>query len=264
MTFDHINYIVNEYPSIKESHIGRTHEVEGDDGIAHPLWTLLNHAFPPETLWKSLGGAEREQVKRAARLLHEEDIPYHLYIEYLRLMNKGQLKTLSPFLITKTNPTKKGRPSLLQEYVGVIRYLKGTFKKNPHCLKIVDHVYQSYSDAYSLGALPFMHTVGLVENTLETHSTQEILQILNESHSLTEFQNSLGQSNLRHDRVTRTATGIDLEDGVDHSNTVRLLQQELRVRMGRTSGQPRLDLNKYFTRSNKLNKRGLQLIAEHN
>jgi hypothetical protein len=244
MTFHELNQIINIPKS--ESKI-KTNACYGS-GQSHPLWDCFNAHLNPPFEWKSLTGVEKTQIIRAAKVLDENNIPYCFYIKYIKRTGKYHM-VRNPLMVTKYKETKSG-PTILGEYINLMTYLKKVFIENPDILVINDYVYKVIPNA-TTQIFKYAYTVDIIKDSLNSRSKNEILQILNNSPDIHSFWNQLGK--------IPQVIDIDVE-GKDKSSIVRMLQKEIRIRLGKDLGVPNKSLNKYFCK-NRLNKKGLEIIA---
>jgi len=252
MTFQEIAYITGTHE--RDARIGTKSILDG--GAEHPLWTILNIKFPPTKQWRELRGAERTQIQRAGEVLHENDIPYSFYANHLQRFGKGFLKQRSPLIITKYKPASTGMPSILGEYIKVVKFLIESYHENKDCLKINDMVYKRFPKTFEHGALHYYYGVKIIREALRNHTTNDILRILAQSDNADEFLKSLGGSVADHKPLE-----IDLNKGVSQEGSVKVLQREMRIRLGKDSGKSSPALNKYFKKDGTLNGRGIKVVS---
>ena len=256
MNFSELNYIVNEQQKIKRhSRIGMTN-LE-DSGSSHPLWNCLAVHLNPTRFWYDLNGAERGQLVRAAKKLHEANIPYSFYATFLYRMGKTGLLRANSLTLTKYKSQKSGTPSILGEYLSMMEYLIKIFKERPDTIRITDEVHKVLPGSYRHGALKYVHTVRTIYEALETHTTNEVLQVLNRCDDIKEFWNALGKST----EENPVKEDIDLSAGHSAPGVIKILQREIRIRLGKEPGEPSIKLNKYFNKHNRLNIRGLKVVS---
>jgi len=256
MNFDELNYIVNEQPCIQKSRIGSTASFV-DSGQAHPLWMCLINQETIPTTWRSLSGAERGQIVRAAERLHDLNIPYHFYVDFLKRMGKLSLVSHALMMVIKYKPQRTGATSVLGEYLDMMKYFITIFKRDPEIIKVNDAVYKALPGSYRHGTLKYVHTVITIQDAMDTHTPQEVLQILTNCDDIRDFWNALGKSTI--DNMDRG--DIDLSAGKSAEVQIKILQKEIRIRLGKDNGDSSKALNKYFTKTNRLNVRGLKVIS---
>ena len=227
-----------------------------DGGSEHALWSCCSNLIPGCILWKGLTGAERGMITRCANLLHKQNIPYSYYAKYLIRMGKTWQVKKSPMFITKYIPKSSGNPSILAEYLALEKYLLSVFRQDPNVILLVDKIYTTLPTAYLEGPLKYIHTVLQIVDSLKNHTNNEILQILNLSNTIYEFWDNLGNRQ-EHKEVKP----LDLSTGISTKGSLKILQREIRIRLGKEEGTKCADLNKYFNKQNRLNKRGLEVIS---
>lgn len=227
-----------------------------DGGAEHPLWTLLNNRFPPSRPWKTLRGKERTQICLAGEKLHATGVPYSFYVDFLDRTGKGYLKHLGPFMVTKYHATTTGRQSLLGEYLMLVSNALEIYKRKPEAVTMNDAVYKAFPLGYLHGALRYIYGLGLIDKALENHSYRELLATVGRCRDIDEFWNSLGGSVLDNAPVE-----VDLSKGVRSEAAVKLLQKEMRIRLGKDEGRPTPAFDKYFKHNNTLNAQGLKIVS---
>jgi len=256
MNFKELNYILNEHQLITRStKVGMT--TLEDSGSTHPFWSCLHIGTPIHIAWKTLSGAERGQLVRAAKKLHDFGIPYSFYFNFLKRMGKLNLIRVSPMAIAKYKPKKSGEITILSEYLAMMTYLKQVFIRNVDVIKLNDIVHKALPGSYQHGILKYVHTVRTIEEALENHTRNEVLQILNKCNTIKNFWDALGKSTVDNP----IKADLDLSQGRNAIEVVRILQREIRVRLGKEDGIINKQLNKYFNKQNRLNIRGLKVVA---
>jgi len=257
MTYKELDYIVNKFPSVvPNTKVGDRYIP--DSGAPHPLWVCLHKNIRMGRQWSQLSGAEKGQIRRAADKLSEVHIPYTFYANYLSRMGKTWF-IKNPLAVTKYNPKKSGSLSILGEYISLIIYLIKVFKECPNAIRLNDKVYSLLPNAYSQGPLKYVHTVMLIKECLLTHSINEVLTFLQNSSDITDFWNKLGSS--AESTQKNRDFQIDLSSGKCPENNIKILQRELRIRLGKEDGVTNSSLDKYFKSSNRLNAQGLKVIS---
>jgi len=246
---------------LKKRQPPKIHTYETTDmGLPHPLWSCMTIAIGSCMEWQRMTPAERGMIYRCAAILHEHNIPYSYYTKYLVRMSKQGIVRKAPLFITRyKQKTNAQPPSIFAEYLSMMDFLITKYRQYPNVIKITDKVYTAYPDAYVLGALKYIHTVIQIEEALEHKSINEILLNINNNKDIYTFWDSLGTAvtNAIDDQVPE----FDLSEGISAQGSLKILQKEIRIRLGKESGMPIKELDKYFTKSNRLNKRGLGVIS---
>ena len=230
------------------------YHVEDGVGFEHPLWTILNAKFPPVMPWNRLRGAERGQIVKAGKILHNNNIPYSYYANYLKRFNKGFLMHKSPLLITGFKEKKSGAHPILSDFISVVNILVDHFDKNETTLRVLEQAYHTFKNPYEGGPMHMVFACNTIAETLGTESLMYITKVMGASKTLEEFTEKLGKKKL-HEHIVQRMEGSE-------SQASKVLVTELRVRRGRAEGKPDPKLNKYFNKNNTLNVRGLKLVSE--
>lgn len=221
-------------------------------GFTHPFWKILNIKIPPELPWKSLTGAERTQIVRAANTLQANNIPYIFYADFIVFTGKSYLKRRSPLSITKIKTKENGDFSLLSEYIAMIRILVNMYKEDDRIIRINEKVLSRFKKEMVSSKL-CIHSVSLIKDALKHQSPVSIMGILSECTSAMEFFNRIGGE--------ISKPNFSVSDGIRCTDKVKLLRQEQLVRIGKKPGIPNKEMDKYFKKGNKLSSRGLKILS---
>jgi len=242
------------------SGIGRTSVKNTDGGQEHPLWAILRSKIPISRDWKSLNGAERGQIEKAATKLHALNIPYSFYAEFLVRTNKTYLIGKGPMLVTKYGLNTRGMTSVLGEYLMMMKHCLTVYKRNPDVIKVNDFAYRTFPDSLQLGTLKYIFGIDLIEEALRTRSPLHLMKVATtcagEKQTIERFWNDIGRQ-----VEDRKEFSINLNTGVRDDVLVKALQKEMRIRLGREVGTLSPDLDRYFKKNGTLTVWGAKLIT---
>ena len=224
-------------------------------GSEHPFWTILNTKFPPAMPWLRLNPAVRGMVKRAADLLHFNNIPYTFYTNFLVKFKKGYLKH-KPMTLLAYKIRKDGGYQLLPEYIYLFNKAKECFLENGEIIKINDALYEMFPKAYECGTLSFIHSITLIQSALKNHALKDIYAFLGNASSVQDFWNALGTS-----VVDNKNAELDLTEGYSSADTLNLLKDEMSIRMGKVEGKPNQAFNRCFKKNGTLSTFGIAVLS---
>ena len=248
-----IQHISNILKGIVKPTGSHNYTVADGTGIEHGLWSVLNSKFPPAMPWNRLKPAERGQIAKAGRVLHNNSIPYSTYANFLEKLGKGFLMHKSPMTITAFKEKASGAHHILSDFIGVINHLIYHWNKNEATIDIMDKAYSTFRDAYSGGLLHMVFISDSIAEAQNDNSLLEIFRMLSASKSIEEFVEKIG--------IKKQKAYISEKMEGSESQASKLLVTELRVRKGKAPGHPDPKLSKYFNKNNTLNARGLKLVA---
>jgi hypothetical protein len=130
------------------------------------------------------------------------------------------------------------------------------FKENPAAIKINDQLYSKFPE-YNKGIKKYLYAVTAIRDCLLTgKNPKDLVALINTIPNTTAFFEAIGKET----QVLRKYN-INLESK-PKNETVKTLQHELRIRLGKESGKINPILNKYFTFKGKLNSKGLVLVTQ--
>lgn len=224
-------------------------------GTAHPLWTMVDMAFPPTRPWLELPPPVRGQILNAAKLLHANNIPYGFYVNYLIRARKGGLKH-RPMILFASGVRKDGLQQLLREYITVFNLATELYKESADIIRINDVAYNRFPVAWEYGLLKYVHSLTVIKDALKTRAMQQVLLELAQAKTIDDFWNGVGVTVY----ITQD-TPIDLTAGQTNQADVRRLRLEMGIRMGRTTGTPNPTFNKYFKKNGTLSAAGLKVVS---
>lgn len=236
--------------------IGTTATTDG--GTEHRLWTILNAIIPPEIKWRRLTGAERAGIVRAGNLLHDRNIPYSFYAEFLVKFGKAYLKN-KPLMITAYNKKSESAIPLLREYLLAWDTAKAAYDKDPWVVEINDRLYQKFPMAFALGLWSYIHSINTIDQAIPKLSVKGVLAVVGESQDVRGFWNTIGYMTGTGNQ-TPTITNEVLAEGVSRQAIVQILRDELKIRIGKSPGTPNPAYHKYFRSNGTLNARGAKLV----
>lgn len=218
-------------------------------GSEHTFWVVINSYFPPKMPWKTLSGAEKGQIYRAAEILDKHQIPYKCYAQFLHKFGKGKLIHRTPLLITGFKE-KDGKHPLLSDFICIVTNLR---KYPIKVIDILDCVYATLKDCFEHSIIQINYVADTISDALKNSSEDYIKKTIGKYDFLDEFL----------DHINKTAwKSVSTKIGVKNSVTAKLLVREYRIRKGRELGDVDTSLNKYFTKNNSFNKRALDIVRQ--
>lgn len=249
MTFYELQYITSAQFR-KDSNERIYYQEEELHGIEHPFWSVLNAVFPPTKPWLALKGREKGALLRAAKLLHEKNIPYGFYAAFLEKFNKGYLKRQK--LLSILSYKGRDRAPILKEYLDMMAYFIKVFKEHPITFKVNDALYAKFPDTYKMGIFRYIYIVGLIRNALSSKTSRSLFDLVENAGNIQEILDALGG-------VWQKPIRLDLSGGVKVD--VKGIQKEMQIRVGKEMGTPNPNFDKYFKKDGTLGAQGLKLIS---
>ena len=225
-----------------------------DSGEVHPLWSMLD-SISPAMPWRRLPGAVRGGVCRIAEMMHERNIPYGMYVDWLTKFGKGYLKR-RPLSLVGHKVKADGSPPIFLEFLMFTDRLQQVYTTCPGALRVNDAAYKLYPGSYAHGYNKFLYSVDLLVEALKTRTSEWLMVAMTKKQTIEEFWHLVG------DPLTpKTPQVIDLSEGRQNKQAVKILSDELRVRTGVAPGFANPNLNHYFKSGGKLNSQGLKVIT---
>jgi hypothetical protein len=187
--------------------------------------------------------------------MHERNIPYGVYVDWLARFDKGYLKR-RPMALVGYKENKDGATPIFKEFLLFIEQQLAVLKDNPEAIKVVDHIYHMYPKAYSIGPFRYLYTLDLINQTLlkKIKTAKTLVVELAKHDNLDDYLHAIGGG--KAEVIT-----VDLSEGRRNDDGLRRLTSELKVRLGVMPGFPNPSLNHYFKADGKLNAQGLKVVT---
>ena len=229
-----------------------SYQVAERTGIEPDFWSIINAKFPPHMPWNRLKPVERGSIIKAAKILDNNDIPYYIYADFLKAFGKGHLIHRTPLTVTAFKDKKTGARPMLSDFIQLINVLVTAYDQDPNTIYVLESAYKVYS-GYDHGLLTMAYATTEIQKYIKKSGVRDTMAVLGNCKTLPEFIESLGQTRAKKESWENRGT---------QSSTAKFLVMELRIRRGTVSGIPNPKFDKYFTKSNALNAKGIKLVTK--
>ena len=227
-----------------------------DAGETHPLWAMLEASSTTWIIpWRRLSGAVRAGVYRIAGIMHHHNIPYGMYVDWLKKFNKLGL-VRHPMSIVGCKIKPNGAIPIFAEFMEFNNRLQHVLETCPNALRVNDAAYRMYPGSYIHGPHKFLYSIDLMVEALKTRTSESLITMLSKAQDIESFWHLVGDP-----RTPHTVPVVDLSGGKQDQQAVKTLSDELRIRTGVVQGFPNPKLSRYFKTDGKLNAQGLKVIT---